>query len=524
MKINYEVELVNSAITASIGVIGKDIDATMKRDLNGKPYFSAKHIKGILRERIMQFKNGLGEDSKAFLDKYFGVPGNDFENRDKIRFSNLKLKDSKDVDSTVRYGIRVNRKVKTAEDNSLFNYELIDNKYKYRGDIELRDNVAEKDLKFILASLFHLDYIGGLKSRGIGRVIIKIEGETLQNLDKIVKKLMNNREENLGKLKGYEKYSYKLQFVEPVVLTKRAVGNYVESRTTIQGSVIRGAIINYLMENSSAKLEDLLKIEASSPKENNIKLASSFVTKYACKDGKKAKFDKVIDPDCNELFGEKLERGSLVTFDKVSNEMSVKINEKVNSAKNEMLFNTEFITYRDVFTGDVYLPNVFETGKEYTIYIGKMKSKGFGKAIITFSKVKNNSRNVKKNIEKLNKVIKDKERTYITFDLVADMILPTNMIYNVGEQFANLIELPSEYKFEMNRSFINTSRFSGYNIVNHSRKMDEILILKGSVITYSLDKNSDIDYDFLKNIEENRFGMRTNEGFGEINICMKRED
>ena len=60
MRINYAVELLLPAVTASLGVIGKDIDVTVKRDKDGYPIFNGKHIKGILRERVYQFKRALG--------------------------------------------------------------------------------------------------------------------------------------------------------------------------------------------------------------------------------------------------------------------------------------------------------------------------------------------------------------------------------------------------------------------------------------------------------------------------------
>ena len=42
MKINYIVELILPAMTASLGTIGKDTDITLKRDSKGLPFFSAK--------------------------------------------------------------------------------------------------------------------------------------------------------------------------------------------------------------------------------------------------------------------------------------------------------------------------------------------------------------------------------------------------------------------------------------------------------------------------------------------------
>ena len=82
MKINYIVELILPAMTASLGTIGKDIDTTLKRDSEGFPFFSAKHIKGILRTRAYQFKRALGVEEKetnSFLKKYFGEEGNYLE-------------------------------------------------------------------------------------------------------------------------------------------------------------------------------------------------------------------------------------------------------------------------------------------------------------------------------------------------------------------------------------------------------------------------------------------------------------
>ena len=47
MKIKYTVELITPAVTAKSGTIGKEMDITIKKDVNGRSYFPAKHIKGI---------------------------------------------------------------------------------------------------------------------------------------------------------------------------------------------------------------------------------------------------------------------------------------------------------------------------------------------------------------------------------------------------------------------------------------------------------------------------------------------
>lgn len=148
MKIDYIVELILPAMTASLGTIGKDIDITLKRDSEGLPFFSAKHIKGILRSRVKQFKLKLEELGSEevnhitindFIKKYFGEEGNYLEEKNKftqIRFSNLKLilDSSEKIQTGSRYGIRVNRKTKTVLPQSLFSYEflVVNNKFEGR--------------------------------------------------------------------------------------------------------------------------------------------------------------------------------------------------------------------------------------------------------------------------------------------------------------------------------------------------------------------------------------------------------
>ena len=100
MKVNYTIELLLPAVTASLGVIGKDIDVTVKKDKDGYPIFNGKHIKGILRERVYQFKRALGVEEKEienFVNNYFGKEGNYIKNNrfNQIRFSNLTIKDKK---------------------------------------------------------------------------------------------------------------------------------------------------------------------------------------------------------------------------------------------------------------------------------------------------------------------------------------------------------------------------------------------------------------------------------------------
>ena len=602
IKIGYEVELLTPAITAETGTIGKEIDVEVKRDKNGTPYFSAKHIKGVFRSKVLEFKNALSGDGKEFTEKYFGSGGN---NPSKIRFSDLKLKIEKNIGDEGyqrrlenkignRYGVKINRKTRVAEENSLFNYEFVKPKNIYAGSFELSNDFFEKseeDIKFLLSSFLHIDKIGGLKSRGLGKVLVQfvsIENDKRNNFKeendrfKIVEKILkevksknNYKNQGIKKINELEKYKYTLNFVEPAVLQGKVNKNEVELRKSLQGSSIRGAIIQYGLDNGfESEIEKLLKIKISEVRkfvkkdkneiEEEFKLASGFKTKYPIEADKYKKIDKAISVmkeykvnEENEN-GIKLERDSLSLLNATGTELSIKIDEKTRTTEESLLFSTEYTDLTNVankeevfFKGNVEIPKgLFEIGKKYELKIGKYKTKGFGKVEIKFEKFsEEKGENISERIDKLNENIKkdfkefdkrnDKEKVYfgdellkeekqklITFDFLSDMILPFNEVSNVGKQILELFDENFGEKLTLNnrRTFVNVEKLRGYNIINNSRKMDEIVITQGSVISYCIN-NEDLEdiLEKLEKIEENGIGLRRNEGFGRVRICSERK-
>ena len=613
IKIGYEVELLTPAITAETGTIGKEIDVEVKRDKNGTPYFSAKHMKGVFRAKVLEFKNALNGDGKEFTEKYFGSGGN---NPSKIRFSDLKLKIEKNIGDEGyqrrlenkignRYGVKINRKTRVAEENSLFNYEFVKPKNIYAGSFELSNDFLEKseeDIKFLLSSFLHIDKIGGLKSRGLGKVLVQfvsIENDKRNNFKeendrfKIVEKILkevksknNYKNQGIKKLNELEKYKYTLNFVEPAVLQGKVNKNEVELRKSLQGSSIRGAIIQYGLDNGfESEIEKLLKIKISEVRKfvrkdkneikEEFKLASGFKTKYPIEADKYKKIDKAVsvmkeykvnEEDEN---GIKLERDSLALLNTTGTELSIKIDEKIRTTEESLLFSTEYTDLTNVadkeevfFKGNVEIPKgLFEIGKKYELKIGKYKTKGFGKVEIKFEKFsEEKGKNISERIEKLNsqikedfkrfdkennkkvkeerenvynkdnsdkeKLLKEEKQKLITFDFLSDMILPFNEVSNVGKQILELFDKNFGEKLTLNnrRTFVNVEKLRGYNIINNSRKMDEIVITQGSVISYCVDnENLEGILGYLEKIEENGIGLRRNEGFGRVRICSERE-
>lgn len=93
-----------------------------------------------------------------------------------ILSSIIKEKGITETQSIVRTGIKFNRILKTAEDQALFTYETINSSFiftsKIYGDIELSDI----DYGLLKNTIRRIDYLGGNKSKGLGRCCIEVKG------------------------------------------------------------------------------------------------------------------------------------------------------------------------------------------------------------------------------------------------------------------------------------------------------------------------------------------------------------
>ncbi|MGL6130205.1 MAG: RAMP superfamily CRISPR-associated protein, partial [Fusobacteriaceae bacterium] len=487
MKIQYEIKLLTPAITANAGTIGKDTDIVTKMDSLGNPYIPATHIKGILRGRTEEFSKALNFEKMEEIETIFGSEGS---NPSKLRFSNLTVKNNEKTVIESRHGVRINRKTKTAENNSLFSYEMLPPTTTFVGEIQIIEDISAESLKLIIASLFHLNKIGGLKSRGLGKIELEVEGKQHKDLEKVVKSIQSKKlviPKIKIKKENFKKYSYILEVEENMILKGKEIGNQIEVRDSLQGSTLRGAIIGKLAE-AGFSIEELLDITVFIPTIKGVspKLASQFKTKYILKNGGYGYEDKVFYTS-NEIDEVKLERGSLELLSQKTEDIGLEIDRKTKSSKDGQLFNSEILIINkenrnNLFIGEILLTEEMAKnldGKE--LFLGKKKLKGFGKSQITISEFKDSEENSLKN-----RVTNKNFKNLVTFTALADIVLPFNEVYNICKQFLELIGLSTEIlEPSYKKSFINMGKLPGYNIINNIRKSDEIIIKSGSVLSYT---------------------------------------
>jgi CRISPR-associated protein Csx10 len=222
-------------------------DKATARNEEEEPIIPASAIKGALR---IQFERLFDED-KLFSSSIFGSEGNE----SKLRFSNASLvgeerkffrrkrKIQKIPGYSIKPGVTISRKLKTAKDESLFHFETTSpfiKNLKFEADVEGIDklSIAEKEILVnFFKTLRNIDIsIGGQKSRGLGHFLFdfkEIENEKFINSCNItsneVKVILKPKEE------------IRVSFLKPK--------EYIyETLPYIPGSVIRGAFALKLKE------------------------------------------------------------------------------------------------------------------------------------------------------------------------------------------------------------------------------------------------------------------------------------
>ncbi|MGL4672156.1 hypothetical protein, partial [Cetobacterium sp.] len=203
-------------------------------------------------------------------------------------------------------------------------------------------------------------------------------------------------------------------------------------------------------------------------------------------------------------------------------EINIAINNETRTSEEGMLFNKEILLAKDMeFSGKIVLSeDIAKTLSNRHIYIGKNKSKGFGKCLITFEPT--NAKKEKVDSNKLQRLSKEigTDKKYFTIDFNSDMILPFIDTVSIGDKIKNLLGLESVL-WEDSKSFINIISIGGYNQLNKIRKSTEFALEKGGVLTFSTVEFTNDLIERLNSIQEKGIGSRKNEGFGDIEISSK---
>lgn len=172
IKLNYTITLKSDAEIAT-GFGSGLLDAIAPRNLQGNFVIPASHVKGLIRQSLLDVVDILSEQSKKACEKMLGRAGESVGVGGMIAVTEAV---SQKCDSVMVTRTAIN-KFGTADKGTLRSTEAVPVGTEFKGSVMLDAPAGsgfEVLLKFALLSIMEL---GGSRSRGCGACIVTIDGE-----------------------------------------------------------------------------------------------------------------------------------------------------------------------------------------------------------------------------------------------------------------------------------------------------------------------------------------------------------
>lgn len=185
-----EIELESETIFGNGESSTSFIDVEVLKDEYGIPYFKGKTFKGKLRSEVNEVAEILYGKDNEITSKLFGT-GYAF-NKAAIRFSNCEISES--VKNNLIYGLKEGYFSKeeltnsftdvrsftkinengVAEDGSLRQARVVKKGLKFYCDLDLSNEVTNKDIGILACGIKALRNLGTMESRGKGKVTCRL--------------------------------------------------------------------------------------------------------------------------------------------------------------------------------------------------------------------------------------------------------------------------------------------------------------------------------------------------------------
>ncbi len=172
VNFKYCIRLVSDAETSS-GLGSDVVDGLVARDINGKPFVPATHIKGLMRQVVKDLPSSIiADDVKQSFLAVFGIAG---ANKDYAALFSVTdaLSDSAQTRLITRTALN---EFGVAKDTSLRTNEAVCAGSMFKGDIHLgvESKMVDLLIRYALLSIYE---IGGSRNRGAGACVVTIENE-----------------------------------------------------------------------------------------------------------------------------------------------------------------------------------------------------------------------------------------------------------------------------------------------------------------------------------------------------------
>ncbi len=588
MDFTLEMELKSDTLPGQAESYGRYISKEITTDKFGIPYIPARRIKGILRKNAFYLKLYLNFDVDEIFGKvgmyqeFFRISNGYIKNYWKIRNLLQSIKSNNiDLESKQKLNIifsreriidlftiiRTQTKIENymtgvADEKSLRTSRLLKKGLRFMFTINISDEKIEddndffEDLKKICSVSRHF---GSNRNRGFGNINLKIEKKPDSNTNKpdiqekksssLIEEILNLNDQN------YVELNFDLFNTEPLIITPY-VGLKNKTAFFIPGTMILGVLaykfikINRLKKNAHENqdfkeifLEDNVIFSNFYPIDSfkEIKNRSLPIPKSLCKLKYGDEFLNLINQDLpldknfsdlegfcynNKIF--EVNKSDLVN-------LNTSVNYHFQSSKDKSIGSAlegeqNFFQYESIdpgyhFSGKIYgksyyikkLLEIFEEKNStlVKIQLGKSRSAQYGNCILQIKNyfVKNNRENRKD--QKVNRFI---------IYLESDMILLNS--YGHPEPNPKILTETVEDKIgieknslEIHKQYIDKIDVGGFSGIWGLPKIQYPALKKGSILLIESKQKIEIS-----KIKELHLGIKTNEGFGKIQLSQLSDD
>ncbi len=552
--------LLSDAIPGSGEGLSGVIDVDINYNDYGIPFIPAKRLKGILREAALELEEH-GQLDGIRVEDIFGQSGN--KHSSDFHLYNGYLEETSSLEDFLKWcfhrennnsnGLKVifnkqqilelytyTRSQTTvgsngiAKDGSLRTFRVLRKGLTFQFDIDFASNFLPQIEKIIkVANNFGLS-----RTRGFGE--IKLELTKDERDENFAEQVSNNE--------NYSKLSLEIENLSQL-LTTNQVGKIQFTETYIPGTAINGAFASLYIKSKKAEdknydpnndelfkklfLFDEVKYSNGYPcifiddkHHPTIPAPASFVREK----NKKNYFDMANTEsfeDASKVQTNSINSSYVKIKDKTFYKHNVPVEIEYHHARpedrsqgrasegNGQFFQFEVISPKQTFSCEIYgkkkylemIDNLINQNNS-KLYLGKSKTSQYGLCKVIEHKIQD--------YEKTKILWEASELLVIT--LVSDMML----VNEYGKLFPDPNLLIDEILSELNvknddvytvNSFINTKHIGGYLGVWNLPRTQQNVLSSGSVIVLRNDTDSDIE---INSIVHKSFGLRQNEGFGQI--------
>ena len=404
------------------------IDQDCVFDEFGIPYIPSKRIKGLLKDSandIVKFfglKNDILDDlfgKKGYTIAKFHISNLYIPNYNSIKAElNLIKEQKKEIAplihpvkvksffSSIRFHTAIDNITKTAKDNSLRVFRVIDKGLTFEG--EIIGDLSEKHIALLYLSALNIRYIGLARHNGYGKVQthIDIDKKIDECIELLTKGEMHTEKKEEEKqditLDGEDHImEFDLELVDPVVmLSKREDKNTIESLDYILSTSIRGAIHKKFSKRYKDELLQKVLVSNAYPyKENPYKPIPMFI-----QETKEGKVVSIFSEKDREIaIGSKPKFGFYTkSNDHVKTLNAVKVayihHNKYENIRTKKQYDEHDIFYyqaikegqsfRGYLIGDKALLEAIRDTVVAELYIGRSRSAQYGRAKVKFYDIK----------------------------------------------------------------------------------------------------------------------------------------